>query len=52
MMKPISAKPSPLCPALPSALLASEPCGYAKGAFTGAARNQPGRIALCQDAAS
>jgi NtrC-family two-component system response regulator AlgB len=36
------------CPAVPSELLESELFGHAKGAFTGAVRVNPGRIAACE----
>jgi len=35
------------CPTLPSQLLESELFGHAKGAFTGAVQENPGRIAAC-----
>jgi NtrC-family two-component system response regulator AlgB len=36
------------CPSLPTELLTSELFGHAKGAFTGAVRDNPGRIAVCE----
>lgn len=36
------------CPAVPTELLESELFGHAKGAFTGAVKESPGRIAACE----
>lgn len=36
------------CPAVPGDLLESELFGHAKGAFTGAVKDYPGRIAACE----
>jgi NtrC-family two-component system response regulator AlgB len=36
------------CPSLPPELLTSELFGHVKGAFTGAVRDNPGRIAACE----
>ncbi len=45
-----SAKPFAIvsCPSLPVELLESELFGHARGAFTGAVRDNPGRIASCE----
>ena len=50
-MGPRSPKPfvAVNCGALPDTLLESELFGYKKGAFTGAARDKPGRFALAGD---
>lgn len=47
---PRSARPMSVvaCPAMPPDLLESEFFGHAKGAFTGAVRDYPGRIAACE----
>ncbi|MBP2687754.1 MAG: response regulator with CheY-like receiver, AAA-type ATPase, and DNA-binding domain [Deltaproteobacteria bacterium] len=36
------------CPSLPTELLTSELFGHVKGAFTGAVRDNPGRVAACE----
>ncbi|MEW6721600.1 MAG: sigma-54 dependent transcriptional regulator [Thermodesulfobacteriota bacterium] len=36
------------CPSIPGELLESELFGHARGAFTGAVRDNPGRIAACE----
>ena len=36
------------CPSLPAELLTSELFGHGKGAFTGAVRDNPGRVAACE----
>jgi len=47
---PRSAKPlgTISCPSFPAELLESELFGHVKGAFTGAVRDNPGRIAACE----
>jgi len=47
---PRAAKPMGViaCPAVPPELLESELFGHAKGSFTGAVRDNPGRISACE----
>jgi NtrC-family two-component system response regulator AlgB len=47
---PRSGKPMAVvsCPAVPAELLESELFGHVKGAFTGAVRDNPGRISVCE----